>query len=307
MKIVSYLSSIPKKAGAEDKKNLIINFNKGVIAAGDKGILHEGQNVLDCDVAMIQGWQHEVGKSSPHLVLRQKLIDRTSNKHVVTGDSNLFLYKHGINKPHVYLRYSFNGVFPNTGEYCDNITDPKRWQQISKDLDITLDPIIKKGDHIVLCCQRNGGWSMGKTPVVSWINSTINEIRKYSDRKIIIRGHPGDVKAESYLAQLDLSKYKNVLLSKLGTPLADDLKNAWTVVNHNSSSIVGPIIMGYHAIITDPKRSQCVEVASHNFSSIESPILYDREKWLHRISMFHWKFTELTDGSCWRHMREYIK
>jgi len=64
--------------------------------------------------------------------------------------------------------------------------------------------------------------------------------------------------------------------------------------------------MGYHAIVTDPKRSQCTEVASHNFSSIESPILYDREKWLHRISMFHWKFTELTDGSCWRHMRKYI-
>jgi len=25
-----------------------------------------------------------------------------------------------------------------------------------------------------------------------------------------------------------------------------------------------------------------------------------------RISMFHWKFTELEDGTAWRHMRQYV-
>ena len=61
-----------------------------------------------------------------------------------------------------------------------------------------------------------------------------------------------------------------------------------------------------HAFLTDPKDSQCREVANTDFSKIERPDHFDRLQWLRRISMFHWNFEELRNGSCWRHMREYI-
>jgi len=48
-------------------------------------------------------------------------------------DSNLFLYANTTNPLH-YLRYSFNGVFPTTGIYCDTTIDPCRWQKISQNL-----------------------------------------------------------------------------------------------------------------------------------------------------------------------------
>jgi hypothetical protein len=35
--------------------------------------------------------------------------------------------------------------------------------------------------------------------VQEWALATIKEIRKYSDRPIIIRGHPGDKAAKEYL------------------------------------------------------------------------------------------------------------
>jgi len=307
MKVISYISTIPPKNKNEEKLNLLTNFANGVTRNGDKGLIHRGFEPLPCDVAIIQGWQHERGKTAPHLALRQQLIDRIRNKHVITADSNLFLYANATNKPHHYLRYSINGIFPTTGNYCDDRINLKRWEQISRDCNIQLGDMKHKGKHIVLCCQRDGGWSMGNSSVMQWAINCIIELRKHTDMKIIIRGHPGDKNAPRYLRDSMFSKYKDVVVSRWGIPLEQDLQKAWAVVNHNSSSVVGPIIMGYHAFVTDPQKSQCAEVANTDLSKILSPDEFDREKWLQRISMFHWTFAELHDGSCWRHMRSYCQ
>jgi len=274
--------------------------------------LHTDYSLVDADVGVIQGWQHQQGKSGAHLQLRQRVIDTQiqSNKYVCTADSNLFLYANKSNKPHHYLRYSFNGVFPDSGIYFDDAPDPKRWQQISKDLDIQLDPIKSKGKNIVICLQRNGGWSMGRIAVVDWATKTVNEIKKHTDRTIVLRPHPGDKKAvTTYLPQL-AQRFKNdsqVKISSQTVSLEADLNKAWAVVNHNSSAIVGPVIQGYPAFITDPVKSQCVEVAHTDFGLIETPQEFDRQRWLERISMFHWKFSELENGTAWRHMRNYVR
>lgn len=307
MKVVSYKNVVPIKNNSREKNLLLVHFINGVNQTGDIGVYYDGYQVQESEVGLIQGWQHERGKTAAHLKLRQDVIDTQlqKNKYVISADSNLFLYANPSNEPHHYLRYSFNGVFPTTGIYCDNNPDPARWQQISKDLNITLQDYKTKGKNIVLCCQRNGGWSMGHYDTVDWIVNTVHEIRKYSDRRIVIRGHPKDKKASQYLNNHRIHSLPNVKLS-LNVPLEADLYKAWAVVNHNSSSIVGPIIQGYHAFVTNPNNSQCKEVAHNHFKYIEQPEYFDRQKWLERISMFHWKFSELEDGSCWRHMREYI-
>tara|TARA_B110000503_G_scaffold124993_1_gene192112 strand:- start:100 stop:1041 length:942 start_codon:yes stop_codon:yes gene_type:complete len=312
MKVVSFEHVIPKKNTSQEKINIIYNFIQGVQKVGlDEGYVHSSSRIVDCDVAVIQGWQHERGKTAPHLALRQQIIDTQykRQKYVITGDSNLFLYANNSNSPHHYLRYSFNGIFPNTGIYCDDNPDPKRWQQIQRDTGIQLQDYKTKGKNIVLCVQRNGGWSMGTLDVQDWIIDTVKRIRKHSDRTIVIRSHPGDKKAQQYFTGRfnRISNLPNVKLSEFGTPLEVDLNKAWAVVNHNSSSIVGPIIQGYHAFCTDPEKSQCAEVTHHNFQDIETPKEFDRQQWLERISMFHWKFSELEDGTAWRHMRNYVR
>ena len=310
MKVVSFEKVIPQKNTSQEKIGIIHNFIQGVQAAGDTGSINSTFDYETCDVAVIQGWQHERGKSAPHLALRQKIIDTQAmhKKYTITGDSNLFLYANKSNHPHHYLRYSFNGIFPTTGIYCDNIVDPKRWQQISRDCDIKLEKYKRKGKNIVICLQRNGGWSMKGLDVQSWAIKTIGQIRLHTDRPIVLRPHPGDSKAMSYLGpRLSRLTNKGVYISAQGTHLENDLAKAWAVVNHNSSSIVGPVIQGYHAFITDPTDSQCKEIADTDFSNIENPKHFDRQQWLERISMFHWKFSELQNGACWRHMRNYCQ
>ena len=309
MKVISYYNVVPSLNKSQEKFDILTKFIAGVNAAGDQGYVHQGYDLQQCDVGMIQGWQHEVGKNAPHLQLRQRVMQRTANKRVCTADANLFLYANKTNHPHHYLRYSFDGVFPNTGNYFDDNPNPARWQQISNHLGIKIEEPRVKGKNILICLQRNQGWSMGSLSVVNWLDTTITKITQHTDRTIVIRAHPGDKKAiTSYLPAL-IQKYQHnnkIKISAPKTPLAQDLKKAWAVVNHNSSSIVGPLIQGYPGFITDPDRSQCAEVCHTDFSKIESPQQFDRQKWLERISMFHWNFNELSNGTAWRHMREYV-
>ena len=311
LSVISYLDVLPTKNNSQEKKDILTKFVKGVAYSGDFGLTHSGYNLVDCDVAIIQGWTHQRGKTGAHLQLRENIIRKQikEGKIVCTADSNLFLYANPNNKPHHYLRYSFNGVFPNTGTYFDNNINPKRWQQIQTDLGIMMQDKPNKGKHILLCCQRNGGWSMDGLDVVEWVVKTVKKIQQYTDRPIVVRAHPGDKRAADYLHHRysRINTLQNVKISPIGKPLEQDLHKCYAVVNHNSSSIVGPLIKGYPAFITDPRRSQCAEVAHTSFEHIENPMIFDRERWLQRISMFHWKFDELENGKAWAHMRNYVQ
>lgn len=309
MKVVSYYDVVPSKNKSQEKFNILIKFAQGVNAAGDTGILYKGYDLQDCDVGMIQGWQHQKGKNLPHLQLRQNVIDCTSNKHVCTADSNLFLYANRTNSPFHYLRYSFDGVFPTTGNYFDDTIDTNRWEQISKDLNIKLENKKTNGRHILICAQRDGGWSMGETTLDSWLLNICNHIRNYSDRPIIVRLHPSDNQTNRRAPQIQklLNQVTNTTVSFNNKLIEQDLENCHAVVNHNSSSIVGPLIQGYPAFVTDAIKSQCSEVVHTDFKDIETPKDFDRLSWLQRISMFHWKFDEIENGLAWKHMRNYVR
>lgn len=301
---VAYYAGIPPNNKNMEKPRILDYFCQGVTAAGDTAIAHRGLDVIECDVALIQGFVHEHGKSAPHLQLRKNAVDlqKRTNKRSLIVDSNLFLYADKTNPLH-YLRYSFDGVFPTTGFYFDRDVDSSRWQKISKDLGISLQPWRTQGNHILICLQRNGGWSMRGLDVIRWMNSTILEIRKYSKRPIVVRAHPGDKKIGSYLKV----NHKSVSLST-NVDLKEDLQNAWATVVYNSSPSVASIIEGIPAFLTDPEPqySQSVDVANVDISMIEDPIMIDRQSWIERLSMCHWKFDELRSGEAWNFFRKYI-
>jgi hypothetical protein len=297
-----YHRSVPN-AKNKEKTDLLLHFAQGARAAGDNVIDAHGYSLHSADVAVIQGWVHEGSKTGQHLTLRNSVIKNqlADKKYVVAVDSNVFLYATPDNPLH-YLRYSFNGIFPNTGIYCDTKIDPTRWQKISQSLNIQIKPYRTAGDHILLCLQRNGGWSMGKVSVADWARQTIAQLRQYTKRPIVVRAHPGDKKSKDYISTI---QGKNVSLST-NTSLLADLKNCWAAVNHNSSAVVGAAIEGVPIFVTDCVRSQCQGVANTNLARIEYPLLPDRQAWAERLAMSHWNFDELQSGECWRHMRKFI-
>ena len=308
--IAVYHKSVPSGKNPE-KINLLNFFSHGAKSVGDFVLDINEYTYCPTDVAVIQGWIAPGSNSSLHVSLRNTVVQAQAmaGKYTIAVDSNLFLYADTSNPLH-YLRYSFNGVFPNTGIYCDTEIDPARWSQISKDLGISLKDYRTNGKHILLCLQRNGGWSMDGVDVQDWAVHTIRLIRQHSDRPIVVRLHPGDKRTKLAIEHLRYSGpipfSNNVTLSK-NINLVDDLRDCWAAVNYNSSPLVAAAIEGVPVFVLDPIRSQCGEIANTNIMQIETPQLPDRQTWVERLSMSHWKFDELVNGDCWRHMRKFIK
>lgn len=312
MKVISFLGSLPPRGQLNTRKaDTLVKFAHGVTKCGDECVITRDLTYQACDVAVILGWVHEHGKDAPHLRFRQQILDqqRVQGKRVVIADSNLFLYRDAAN-PMYYLRYSFDGIFPNTGEYCDQWDSDWRWQDIQRDLGVVLCDWRTAGTHILVCLQRNGGWSMADTQVETWARETLTRLRQHTDRPIRIRAHPGDRNVNTYLPNIlrwaQRTLPGSVTASALGTTFMQDLKHAWAMVNHNSSPAVGAIIQGIPAFVTDPIHSQAREVANTDLACIESPLAPDRDTWICRISQSHWSHGDLETGRCWQHMRQWV-
>jgi hypothetical protein len=300
----AYYAGIPAKNNNPEKPAILDNFIAGVNQSGDQGISHRSMTVIPCDVALIQGFVHEQGKSLPHLMLRKQVLEfqKNTGKRSLIVDSNLFLYA-DLQNSKKYLRYSFDGVFPTTGFYFDRDVDPNRWNKISRDLQISLKPWRQSGEHILICLQRNGGWSMRGFDVIKWMNTTINEIKNYSSRPIVIRPHPGDKKIKSILK----IAHPNVKVSN-NANLTDDLKSAWATVVYNSSPAVASAVEGVPVFLTDPapEHSQAYSISNLNLVDIENPSMKDRQDWIEKLAMCHWNFTELRSGEAWNFFKKYV-
>ena len=309
--VISYLSGIPGNNKNPEKPEILKRFIEGVKKVGDTGTSHNG-SWIPSDVAVLQGFIHEESPNTPHLIVRRNVLDgqKKNGKHTIIADSNLFLYLDKTNSKR-YLRYSMDGVFPTTGNYFWDNPDPKRLEKLKKDLNINVKPWKKTGSHILICLQRNGGWSMKGRDNQEWAREIITKIRQVSDRPIIVRGHPGDRRAGKYLDPRDkrfnLHGLSDVHISdRLNRTLQQDLQNAWCTVVYNSSPAVASAIEGVPIFVSDPNDCQAKDVANTDFNNIESPDIFDRELWLQKLSMCHWNFEELSSGEAWRHMREFL-
>ena len=309
VRVIGYTKVIPpgkalKPSKPNHKLDIIKNFIEGVRMCGDNGLVYDGYEMLDCDVAMMQGFLHDKSSHVPHINLRRNITMNTRNKAFITADSNLFLYKARQNEPYHYLRYSINGVFGNTGEYCNDTPTDLQWNKIKRDLGVELKPwSINEREFELLCLQRNGGWSMKGKDVVVWANHKIAEIRRHTTRPIIVRPHPGDKKAPEYCK---LINGENVRIS-FEPMIEHDLAKSCVTIGYNSSPLVASVIEGVPIICEDPASSQVGEVCHTDLSQLSALKPIDRESWIRKIAQCHWSFADLRSGECWQHMKRYLK
>lgn len=297
-----YYAGIPAKNTKPEKRNVLKYFHQGVPLNQSKEI--EQMHWEPSDLAVMQGWVHENSERVPHLNFRKRIIDeqRKIGKHTLAIDSNLFLYRDPDNTKN-YLRFSLNDVFPTTGNYFTDSIDTGRWQQIKTDIGFDLKEWRSNGEHILICLQRNSGWSMSGLDVMKWCNQTIEQIKQHTDRPIIVRAHPGDKRAKQYLKL----KYPDVKISK-NFSILNDFFNAWATVTYNSSPGVASAIEGIPVFVTDKdaKRSQAFDVANTDLINIENPSMLERQQWIEKISMSHYNFEDLKNGTAWNTIKDYL-
>ena len=312
--VVGYMKVIPPGNKKPQKPLIIKNFIEGVNRCGDKGIVSNSWTLIPADVAVLQGFVHEKPQKHRHLMLRKNVFEtqQNRNKRTMIVDSSLFLYADPTQSKN-YLRYGYDGIFPNTAEYCCDNPDPLRWEVIKKDLGIDLKPWrLGGGRYILVCCQRDGGWSMGGLKVNVWLQHVIESIRKFTKKEIRIRFHPGD-KMSSQWASLvrqwintGQNQYRNIVISG-AKELRDEFVHAQAVVGHNSSPTVASVIEGIPTLVTDPLKAQIKGVNLEKWEDLENPKEFDREIWIRKIAQTHWTLDEVKSGLAWQHLRKYIK
>lgn len=296
--VVVYLSSLPRIADRNRKTEVLRAMASGAQALGMTVLVQDQREVLPSRLAVILGW---VGANirGPHIQLRQNVIaqQQRNGQRVMAIDGSCFKFA----DPHsVFLRYSLDGVYYNTNNYANHGSDGTKWQQISERLGLGLAPWRAQGEHVLICLQRDGGWSMKGVDMRDWVRATVKTLRQHTSRSILIRPHP---KCPIDLA--DLTCKKDIYVSVPESTLRDDIRGAWTSVFFNSSACVASILAGVPVFASDP---DCVawRVANTDLSRIENPAMPDRQPWLNDLAAAHWTDQESRQGLILDRFRSYF-
>lgn len=295
--VAVYLSSLPRIADRNRKVEVLRAFAAGAQAAGANVIIQDQFKTVPAKLGVILGW---VGDkiTGPHIQLRRDAIalQQQTGQKIMSIDGSCFKF---ADPTSIFLRYSLDGVYYNTNNYANENSNIDKWNLVKNRLNLDLQPWRKSGNHILVCGQRDGGWSMKGVDMPAWTLETVKQIRQYTDRPIVVRPHP-----RNPLDPKMFKQFANVTMSRNAT-LQQDLHNAWASVFFNSSSCVASVLAGVPVFAADP---DCVawDVANSNLSQIEQPIMLERNQWLWDLSSAHWTDEESKAGLIYTKFKKFL-
>ena len=177
------------------------------------------------------------------------------------------------------------------------------------------DPNIEwksSGEYILLCMQKVGDASLRGADVFAWTKDTVDQIRKHTNRKIIVRPHPLYRKAEqlnklkeTVLRVSDVHWQEADLRQPEFVPIAEQLKGAWCTVTYSSGTGIDAVINGVPNVACDT-GSMVYDVSTKDMSEIENPYRSEKKIWANKIAHCQWSIEEFESGECWEHVSKSI-
>lgn len=287
-----------KSANLPHYRMCLEKFAAGLKRQGVNYFVHDGSNFRECDIAVFFGsWKqrtaahhvikNQIVKSVPFIVLETPLLGRE------------------IHDKHRYLRIGVNHFLDNVGNFNNKNCGPERWNKISKELGISLHPWRKGGDYILVALQLPGDASLRGMDISSWARDTVFEIRKFTDRPIVIRPHPIIRKYNQKLIS-EACKAPNVTFIDPGKiSLKDHLQSAWASVTYTSGMGIDSVVCGVPGF--GMNEGSFIYNLEHDLSTIEQPRLYDRSQWVYNLSYAQWSYDEMAEGLPWLHLKEVFQ
>jgi hypothetical protein len=277
---------------------LMDNFRTGVQSQGDQVVEFHSNQLPDqhLDAGFVLGYTLEDN-------FRKKIIDqlRLRKTPAVFVDSNILHY---ARSEHEWHRYSLDTVYPDSGTYFFQDLDRSKWQRFSDWHNAPLKPWRTTGNHVMILCQRPKGFNMFLDQD-TWLEKTVDKIRKHTQRPIMIRMHPGDGTRFKQIEKIQKRYGTTVAISEHAN-IRDALVNCWCTVGINSTPNVVAAIEGVPGYVEDTRRSWAADVAFTDLAQIENPALPDRTEWAHKIANIHWSNQEVISGQLWSAIKQYI-
>ena len=200
-------------------------------------------------------------------------------------------------------KMGINGI-NRDADFANQTFDDGRWKKFG----IEFQPWKQTGNVIVILGQHNNSEQWRGLPnMKKWITQQIREIRKYTDRPILIRPHPRNP------VEVAVDEFKNIRVSQPKRDWAtyDDtdfkkiLKSTWAVVNHSSNPAIESVINGIPVFVSE--SSLCYDVGNYSYADINRPAMPNREQWAHRLAYTEWWTDEIREGKPWSRIRERLK
>ena len=182
-----------------------------------------------------------------------------------------------------------------------------------QDKELTRDFLLPKfkqykklGDHILLINQIIGDTAVVPHNPIIWIYKKIIDIRKHSNKKIIIREHPLQLREYQESLKKILIKINSNCSISNKKKIEDDLENAASCVTLSSSASIDALINGVPIFVEDV-RSFAYEIANTDIKNINNPVNREREVLFKSIANTHWSVEEIRDGKCWFFIEKILK
>jgi len=277
--------------GPLNSKDVFAKFIKSLRASGEQ--VWENKQAPDADVAVIWSvlWQGRMRKY-------KDIWDRyrKANKPVIVIEVG------GIKRNKTW-KIGINGV-NREADFANQTVDGERW----KKFDTTLKPWKQTGNDIIICGQHTNSHQWRNNPPMSkWFDEKITEIRKYTERPIVVRPHPRNH------VEIDTTKYKDVKIvgpkrdrnTYDDTDLAERLNSAWALVSYSSNPAITAAMHGIPVYVSEASLSY--EIGNTSFENINNPNMPDREKWANQLAYTEWWTEEIEQGLPWRRIKKRLE
>jgi len=202
---------------------------------------------------------------------------------------NVIVLEVGMLQRGTTWKLGLNGINNTAYPWAHNHDDSRANQ-----LGLVLTPWTNSGDKIIVCTQRTDSeqWS-GQPELNQWIVSTVNAIKQFSDRKVIVRPHPRFV-PKKLPPDINIQLPRSISGTYDSFDFNNGILDAWAVVNHNSGPGTQAILNGVPAFVGT--TSLAGPVANFDLANIENPMRPKRQQWLNNLAYTEWTIDEIQQG-----------
>ena len=219
--------------------------------------------------------------------------------------------------PQAYHRFSWWSYFQDEGEYNVSNCPSDRWERVQQEQNIEIKEWQQPGEAILVVLQRPGDSSLKNLlkkhgTYDAFLAHTLTEIRKHTDRKIIVRLHPARVERQmEIINRCSISNFEisqnnsGAGLLNGGDGLYQDFQRAWAVVGFNTNALTESVCEGLPTFSLCPS-SMAWDCSNKNLENLDSPLLFDRLQWLYNLGYCQWREDEIAKGAPWFHLSKRI-
>lgn len=201
-----------------------------------------------------------------HCVMENGYLRRSDGYYIVSRDGHNGLASHLVR---------------NTG--------PERFEK----LNLRIEPWRRSGSVVLVCGQRGGSYNE-LAMSNEWPQDVLCRLRKFTDREIWYRPHPGRTRLPAVLPE-------NCKVVSNEEPLREQLKHAHALVVWTSNAAHEALLMGVPVIYEGPSLA-AAELSVPGVENVEAPVYADRRQYFWDLAWQQWNAEEINKGIAFKHV-----